>query len=505
MSMAVWHDTLDRSLDEWVRRARSTARRAVLRAASGRVRSVVVSLPTPAVVGALAAATVGIVLGLRPLQDNSFLTHLATGRLILDRMAIPAEDVYSFTAAGSPWVVQSWLPSVLYALVERVGGDVALMLLRAVVTTALTLLLWRLTRRATSFGSRLLTVLMATVACAALWSPRPLLLGLVFLSLSVVVAEEDRWPTWALIPIAWLWVNSHGTFPLLLAYLAVRTVGRRLDGAPIDRHLRLLGTAAAGIVVGAVGPLGVSGLLFPVELLGRSEQLREIVEWRSPSFTEVPNLVFLALGLCALVLPRERRWEDLLPAAAFLALAATGLRHIPVATVVLVPAVARALPLRGSVAFDPAVRRAWRPLDVVVAASLTATCVLAAVVQLQRPAYDVRTYPVAELAWMTAEGLDPADVRVALPDYVGNYLTWRDGGAANVFMDDRFDMYPTHVVEAHRLLFAGERGWDAALDRYDIDAVLWPRKLPLAELVVADARWDVVHTTRGWIVATRRR
>ena len=63
----------------------------------------------------------GLSIGIDQLSDNSFFTHLATGRLILDH-GIPHHDVYSFTAPGEPWVVQSWLASVLYGWIDSWFG-----------------------------------------------------------------------------------------------------------------------------------------------------------------------------------------------------------------------------------------------------------------------------------------------------------------------------------------------------------------------------------------------
>ncbi len=71
--------------------------------------------------GGLGFALWGLHIGLDRLSDNSFLTHLATGRLILDH-GVPRTDPYSFTANGQPWVVQSWLASVIYAWIESWFG-----------------------------------------------------------------------------------------------------------------------------------------------------------------------------------------------------------------------------------------------------------------------------------------------------------------------------------------------------------------------------------------------
>jgi len=106
------------------------------------------------VVGSI-VAFVGWLIGLSGLSDNSFLTHLATGRLIWDTHHIPHSDPYTFTATGKTWVVQSWLASVLYGAVDRVWGASGLLLLMGALCAALAALLWALTSRAESLIPRL--------------------------------------------------------------------------------------------------------------------------------------------------------------------------------------------------------------------------------------------------------------------------------------------------------------------------------------------------------------
>src|SRR5688572_9645470 len=89
------------------------------------------------VVVAFACAMVGTA----QLHDNSFFTHLATGRLLLDegvgqlRGGMP--DPYTFTSGAREWVVQSWFASVLYAGAEDVAGAAGVRLLTAATCGAL--------------------------------------------------------------------------------------------------------------------------------------------------------------------------------------------------------------------------------------------------------------------------------------------------------------------------------------------------------------------------------
>jgi hypothetical protein len=130
----------------------------------------------------------GITIGLRPLTDNSFFTHLATGRLILDRGSVPRHDPYTFTAFGEPWVVQSWLASWLYGTAEALAGALGLRLLMGGIAGALAALIWRLTRPADGVVARLALAGLAVGVGGGLWAERPFMLGLLALGCVVLTA-----------------------------------------------------------------------------------------------------------------------------------------------------------------------------------------------------------------------------------------------------------------------------------------------------------------------------
>src|SRR5262245_60223682 len=101
--------------------------------------------PTLAGLVGLVIVLVGLIAGLGPLNDNSFMTHLAPGRIILDTHHIPHSDPYTFTAFGEPWVVQSWLASLLYGIGDRYFGPAGVVVLVGISAAVLAGLLWTLT------------------------------------------------------------------------------------------------------------------------------------------------------------------------------------------------------------------------------------------------------------------------------------------------------------------------------------------------------------------------
>src|SRR5687767_2501267 len=155
------------------------------------------------------------------------LTHLRTGIDMVHGRGIPRRDPYSWTAQGVDWVVQSWLPAWTYGWVHRLGGYRLVVLEQAVLMAVLAWLVLRLARAASPSRTALSGLIVVGIGLRY-WAPRPLLFGLICMALTVTIVERRRTP-WLLVPVVWFWVQSHGSFPLGLAWLAARAVGEGLD------------------------------------------------------------------------------------------------------------------------------------------------------------------------------------------------------------------------------------------------------------------------------------
>src|SRR5690606_25460038 len=118
--------------------------------------------------------------------------------------------------------------------------------LMGLTTGALAALVWRLTSACEPVVARLALLALAVGVGSGAWSERPLLLGLMGLGAVILAAEGDLDPRW-LLPVAWLWVNSHGSFPLGAAYLILAALGSRLDGHSSAVELRALRWFVPGV------------------------------------------------------------------------------------------------------------------------------------------------------------------------------------------------------------------------------------------------------------------
>lgn len=439
----------------------------------------------------------GLAVGLIPLHDNSFLTEVATGRLI-SSTGIPHSDPYSFTAHGHPWVLESWLASLFYGWVLELGGSHGLLLLHAALATGLAVLVWRLTRPAGTLVGRILAAAAALAVGTGYWTPRPLLMALVAMAVLVLAVEDERVPAWVVVPVMWLWVNVHGSWPLALVYLGLRMAGRAVDRTSLGRLPMLSAAAAGGILLGALNPYGLALLTYPLVVVTHHQAFAHIAEWQSPSFSDPVNAVFLAAALVTMAVSVRRRGraEDALVTVAFVAAACLASRNVPVGSLVMVPAMSRAVAGIGSIEGTRA-----GTVALVATGALVALGVALVGQAVKRPAFDLAAYPVTAVSWMHQHDMAPG--RVATQDFVGNYLEYRYGSKASAFVDDRVDVYPSSVERAYGVLLDGSPGWQGVLDRYHVDTVLWSSTQPLASLVEAARGWRVMFRDRGWIVACR--
>jgi len=454
----------------------------------------------------------GFRVGIRAISDNSAFVHLRTGIEMWRTGHVPTVDPYSFTAHGQPWVVQSWFASLVYGAAYHLGGFLfgssgqlhLELILEGVLMGLLAVLIARLART----GVAVRTMASAGVAVlfgAVFWSPRPLILGLLGLVLLITVVESEANPLW-LLPITWMWVNSHASYPLGVAWLGLVFLGEVIETRSSARRLwRYVAAEIAGLVISVANPLGLRLLTFPLKVQQKSSVFRNVVEWRSPNFQTTDGVYALVLiALALLIILRARlRWSDVLPAVAFLGFGLYSLRFIAPAAVVLAPVLGRALrpaepgPRRQP---DPTLARVNR----LVAVALVVLVASFGVLSLRGSGLDLRSYPTAAEAWMADHGyFDAATHRVAEQDVVGCYLILLRGSKGRVFVDDRVDMYPVSVSDDYDTILHAQPGSAAVLDRYRIDTVLWDRHLGLRGLLLADGGWVVSYQDKSWVVLTR--
>src|SRR5579864_3822945 len=109
-----------------------------------------------------------------PPLDPDLWWHLANGRLMVGTLSIPHLDVYSFSAAGQPWVMHEWLADLGMFGLDRLGGlPVLVVAFALVVTVTAGCLFWLLRQTGLASTPAVLLTRVGTLAGSSVWGARP--------------------------------------------------------------------------------------------------------------------------------------------------------------------------------------------------------------------------------------------------------------------------------------------------------------------------------------------
>jgi hypothetical protein len=113
------------------------------------------------------------------------------------------------------------------------------------------------------------------------------------------------------------------------------------------------------------------------------------------------------------------------------------------------------------------------------------------------------SYPVKSMRYVEEHGL--LGTRLLTSDSDAGYVILHYYPEQKVFIDDRYDMYPSSVIYDFFTVADGERGWAKVLDRYDVETVVWARDSRLGTWLDASTAWKRVHRDSARAVWVRSR
>jgi len=456
----------------------------------------------PWVVGAVVYALL-LTLGSRLLSDPDSYSHIAVGRWIMAHGAVPANDPFSSSMHGAPWITFEWLSQVIYAAAYDFFGWNGVAALAAAAAALAIGLLTRFLLRELSPKLTLLMVMAAIVLLAPhlLARPHVLTLPVMVAWAAALVHCMDRRaspPYWAL-PLLVLWANLHGSVVLALGLIGpavLEALMAQKRGEWPRVLMRWLPFAALAVAACCLTPYGPDPLLMPLTTLGAGDALNYIAEWRPQDFGHFGAFEFLLLaGIFALsrglTLPVIR------------VLVVLGLIHFALAQVrnadllaVLAPlylAAPLARQLGGSAEQD--VAGSARRVGLAV---LSAMIVATALAQMRNVRPAPRIAPEAAVA-----GAGLANAGRVLNDYsFGGYLIF---AGIPTFIDGRSELYGGQFIARYNraLSLADLRDFLELLDEYKLDATLLEPDTPAVALLDRLPNWQRAYSDDVAVVHKR--
>jgi len=423
------------------------------------------------------------------LNDPDVWWHMRNAQYLVQQHQLPRHDMYSFTAAGRPWVNTEWLSEIPFYLAYRFCGLTGLKFLTfALPSIVILLLLYLCYRESRNFKASIAVCAFASFLAKVSYGPRTILFGYICLVLLLIILQRFRArgnaPLW-LVPILFcVWANTHGSWAIgLILFFLIAVAG--LVGGSWGRiestrwtpsQVRSLAlTGAASIAALFINPYGWRLVYYPFDLAFKQKlNIAHVAEWVPLSFQETRGkFVFvLIVGLLLAALLRRCRWNlgEILILLFALHTALTHIRFLVLLGIVAAPLAAKLLDF-----FPP-----YRPeLDtprvnaaVILVMFSLMIYFLPHEAQIQNAIAE--TYPTGAISYLKAH---PAQGNMLNFYLWGGYLEWNDP-AIKVFVDSRVDIFEYAGVLQDYLQVLGSdtlvRQFDPILQKYEVRYVLFP-------------------------------
>lgn len=482
------------------------------------------AFPSIADVVFVAIFSVALALGANLTQrDGDLARHLRIGRRIIEDGQLPTIDVYSHTRAGGEMVPYEWLGQAGFAAAERWLGFDGIGLLTALLVALPWVIMYHwLVKRATPVGLSVMLVLLGMAASMIHWASRPHAFTWLFVVLYVILLEDlrrgHRQKVWVLVPLALLWVNTHGAFVVGFVLLGTYLLGAVVESYrsdttrpsvdPLTRHLFLV--LVGVFLVSFVNPGGYRTVFHPFLVqLGNDFLLNFTTEYNSPDFHNPLMWPFLAMILLSIALPFRWTTTTLLLTVSWFAAGLYSFRHVPLCALVVTPHLAHALAVRWPAGrrgrLATRLREYSRMEGKVIGGSLSVILIAITIISMSRTPgsgfeFSRGFFPIGA---METVGEMPPGQRVFNQFVWGGYLVYCCHPDIPVFIDGQTDFYGPELTAEYDQTIRGLPVWREVFEKYDIDWVLISPNTGLAQVLVESDDWSESYRDETSLVFAR--
>jgi len=478
-------------------------------------------LSFPALLAAVLATFVFLLIP-HSMADPDVWWHLRNAEHQIHTRTFITKDMYSFTAAGAPWMDHEWLAELPFYLGWRAFGSRGLFVVTATAVETIFLGVFYLAcRHARNPKAALPVSAIAAFLATVSYGPRTLLFGWIGLVAELIIldhfrdqfrgenARVSRKVLWMLPLLFCLWVNTHGSWLIgmvvLLAFLAAGCL--RIDAGAIhnsrwsrEQLLVLAASACLSIAALFINPYGWRLVAYPFNLAFHQKlNIANVDEWSSLSFHSIRGHVFLVT--LTLVFFRQlfhpRKWALYELAFIFLGVysAFTYYRFLFLAAILIFPLLAKDL---GELpAYRPEQNKPW--LNAAILSILLGMAVHHFPGRRTTDTATVKSYPEDALPFL--KNFHPQGN--VFNDYLwGGYLVWHLRQIP-VLVDSRVDIFEYAGVFRDYLDAVRLKDSLFVLDKYKIRYVLFERDSPFIYFLQQTHAWKVDYQDATTILLER--
>jgi hypothetical protein len=220
-----------------------------------------------------------------PIEMGDLAIWIAHGKYLLQNGSILRHDIYSVLPTSD--LIYPVLVCGIYALIENFFGILGVSLFHKLLIIFV-LWIWFKELEIKKFGwgkVKLCIVMFSLFGCSFLFIERPALLAIIPFVLAYKILKKDllsRLDLFYLIILQVVWVNIHGSWPILLVFFSYRIITRFL----FLKKRNLVSDLFKFCIIGSLSLLNPFGykIFSYIQTTASLSMIRNIDEWGVPSF-----------------------------------------------------------------------------------------------------------------------------------------------------------------------------------------------------------------------------
>ena len=452
-----------------------------------------------------------LLVSLSPIRSFDVWWHLAAGKWMVQHHRIISKEPFSFLHFGREWIDCAWLFQILIYSLYSLGGYPALVLWKFIVILAVLSVLYCMWRAVNVLSSEeirskrisSLSLVLSFVFLILYYSDvtldrlyvRPHLLSYLYIACTLyvlLVFEHKPKLLFTLIPVSIFWVNTHGSFPILIVMIGCFSIGYLACGE-FKTFLFLVLVMLLLALCFLINPFSYKVWKLVLAHGESNDALLSIQEWqRFPIWSLLDFRIqpfrklsfFVAFLSVLFYVIKWRSLSALLLSGSVFILFLKHHRFYPLWILVSFPFVV--------VSLGYLMERYLSLRFFIFSLSVILTCGLFYKADLSGFSMGVKKgkFPEGVSSFIKKVGVSG---RMFNPYGYGGYLIWELFPSVKTFIDGRTPtIYSSDDFYFYRIALKNPRVFERLVDRYHISLALLKRKYKLAQYLLKNDGWDLV-------------
>ncbi len=246
---------------------------------------------------------------LYPVFDIDLGYVMRTGQYVVQNLQVPTHDIFSFSAAGAPWIAHYWFSGVIFYITQLFFGINGLIVLVGIIAAATYFFVIKKVALHFKDNITFFWLIFVIGSFYFAWSVRAQIFTNLFLAITLFLLERyevdhKKISLYLIPPLVIFWANMHAgvavILPIIVLWILSKVIEHKFSLQNIKTEILL---AVSVFVATVVNPWGYKLLMYQFYVDKYNTQFVTLLGFSN--FAIVRALIFLMVAFSAFILFRQ--------------------------------------------------------------------------------------------------------------------------------------------------------------------------------------------------------